>query len=163
MPALQCSIVEICIFKRTKKGELYLILERADTERIYPGMWQIVTGKIRPAEKAIDAARREFREETGLTMRRFWVAPVTGSFFDTNSDTVQLCPLFAIEVQPDAEPVLSSEHKSYEWAGQKRAHELLVWPGHHEAVDIVHTYIVAEREAARLTELEPALAERKIP
>lgn len=90
-----------------------------------------------------------------------WVAPMVGSFFDRLEDSVQMCPLFAVEVAALAEPVLSKEHQQYEWATLKRARELLVWPGHLDAVQIVRSYIVGAREAASLTEIKPAAAERK--
>jgi len=71
-----------------------------------------------------------------------------------------MCPLFAVQVAPSAEPVLSSEHQQYVWATFKKAQELLVWPGHLDAVRIVRNYIVAERQAASLTEIKPVALER---
>ncbi len=150
------------MFKRTKRGPLFLMLKRSPTEKLYPGMWQIVTGKIRRTEKALHAALRELREETGLPAKRFWVAPIVGSFFDPLGDAVQMCPLFAAEIAPSAEPVLSKEHQQYVWATFKKAQELLVWPGHLDAVRIVRNYIVAEREAASLTEIKPVVVERNM-
>ena len=161
MAGVECSIVELCVFKRTRKGPLFLMLRRAPSETLYPNMWQIITGKIKRAERALNAGLRELHEETGLKAKRFWVAPVVGSFFDPLGDNVQLCPLFAVEVAPSAEPVLSKEHCQYEWASFKRTRKLLVWPGHLEAVRIVRSYIVQEREASRLTEIRTKGAERK--
>jgi dATP pyrophosphohydrolase len=161
MPHVKCTIVELCVFKRTKKGPLFLLLKRSSDEKLYPDMWQIVTGKIKRAEKAMHAAFRELKEETGFVANRFWVAPIVGSFFDPFGDTVQMCPLFAAEVPSSAEPVLSKEHQQYEWASFERAQKLLVWPGHLSAVEIVRSYIVAEREAASLTEIKSAVKKGK--
>ena len=41
------------------------MLQRADNEEIYPGLWQIVSGGIEQGEKAYEAAAREVREEIG--------------------------------------------------------------------------------------------------
>jgi dihydroneopterin triphosphate diphosphatase len=161
MPSVECTIVELCVFKRTKKGPLFLLLKRSSEEKLYPNMWQIITGKIKRAEKAMHAALRELYEETSLPVRRFWVAPIVGSFFDPVANKVQMCPLFAVEVASTAMPALSKEHQQYEWATAKRVRELLVWPGHLEAVQIVQKYIVAGREAAILTELKPQLQKGK--
>ena len=130
------------------------MLKRSLTEELYPGMWQILTGKIKQSEKATHAALRELREETGLAAHRFWVAPIVGSFFDPRENSVQLCPLFAAEVGSADVPVLSIEHDEYEWASAAKARKLLVWPGHLDAVQIVENYIVANREAASLTEIK---------
>ena len=160
LPRIECSIVELCVFKRTKKGPLFLLLKRSSGEKLYPGMWQIITGKIKRGEKAMSAALRELMEETGFSAIRFWVAPIVGSFFDPSKDRVQMCPLFAAEVASSASPKLSEEHQEYEWASFKRTQELLVWPGHLDAVKIVRDFIVAGREAASLTELESEVSER---
>ncbi len=161
MPGVRCTIVELCVFKRMENGPLFLILKRAASERLYPGMWQIITGKIRKSEKAEKAAVRELREETGLARERMWIAPLVSSFFSLADDSVELCPLFAVEVKRDAEPILSGEHEQYEWATFERTKALLVWPGHHESIRLVREYIVNGSEAGRLTEMKPEAKERK--
>jgi 8-oxo-dGTP pyrophosphatase MutT (NUDIX family) len=160
MPSIRCTIVELCVFRRTGRGPEFLILKRSSSERLYPGAWQIITGTIKRSEKAMVAALRELREETGLSAKRFWVAPLVGSFFDPVNDSVQQCPLFVAEVDSTAEPRLSKEHESFKWAGRKTALEMLVWPGHHDAVRLVQEFFVGRKEAARLTEMKPILAER---
>jgi 8-oxo-dGTP pyrophosphatase MutT (NUDIX family) len=160
MPRVECTIVEVCVFKRTKKDPLFLLLKRSTDEKLYPGMWQIITGTIQVGEKAIHAAVRELKEETGCSAIRFWIAPIVGSFFDPRKDRVQMCPLFAAEVAPTEEPALSDEHQEFEWASLKRTQELLVWPGHRDAVKVVRDFIVAGREAAGLTEIETVVLER---
>ncbi len=158
---VECTIVETVVFKRSEREPVYLILRRSDSESLYPGMWQIVTGRIERGETATAASLRELQEETALRVQRFWTVPIVGSFYDPRNDSIQLCPLFAAETDPDAEPRLSEEHKEYVWAPLERARELLVWPGHHQAVDTVHQYITAGQEAARLTEINHVTLERK--
>ncbi len=163
MPAIECTIIEAVVFKRVQHTPRYLLLKRAPTEVLYPDTWQIVTGTIESGETAVAAAVREMAEETALRIGRFWAVPTMGSFYDVRRDSVQLCPLFAAEVAPDAEPRLSSEHHSFQWVAAENAFQFLVWPGHHQAVKTVHEFIVTEREAARLTEINLATLERKIP
>ncbi len=163
MPAIECTIVETVVFKRVKDTPRYLLLKRAPTEALYPDTWQIVTGTIEAGETAVAAALREMAEETAMGVGRFWAVPIVGSFYDVRRDSVQLCPLFAAEVVPEAEPRLSSEHHSFQWVEAEDAFQFLVWPGHHQAIKTVHEFIVTEREAARLTEINPATLERKIP
>jgi 8-oxo-dGTP pyrophosphatase MutT (NUDIX family) len=139
------------------------MLQRSPSEKLYPGTWQIVTGIIEAGETAVSAALRELDEETSLHLLHFWAVPMLDSFFDVRNNSVQLCPLFAGEVDPGAEPTLSPEHQKYEWMEIEDALKCLVWPGHHKAVETVHQYIVAGRQAARLTEIHLTNAERKSP
>ena len=161
MPTIECTIVEVVVFKKSKGAPLYLMLRRSSTEKLYPDTWQIVTGTIETGESALTAALREVDEETSLQIRKFWSVPALDLFFDVKSDSVQLCPLFAGEVDGDAVPTLSEEHQHFRWVGIEEAFKSLVWPGHHKAIETVHQFIVAEREAARLTEINHAIVERK--
>ncbi len=163
MPRVVCTIVELCVFKRTKSGPLFLVLKRSASEALYPAMWQIITGKIRKSERAARAALREMREESGLSPERLWIAPRVNSFFSLQDERVEMCPLFAAEVARGAEPKLSREHQHYEWASFERAKVLLVWPAHKDAVRLVRDFIVSGREAGRLTEIRTEVKERKAP
>lgn len=59
-----------------------LIVQRADDEDTYPGMWQTPGGKVDLGEAPDDALEREYWEETGLdveaveplTVRHYWTA-----------------------------------------------------------------------------------------
>ncbi len=161
MPTVKSSIVEMVVFRKSGKGPHYLILRRASSDDLFPGMWQIITGAIESGEKPLAAALRELDEETSLAPVRLWVVPLVDTFFDPKTDSVQMCPLFAAEVDASAEVTLSPEHEGHRWVGREGARKLLVWPGHHNAIETVHQYIFAGREAARLTEIKLNQAERK--
>ncbi len=126
-------------------------------------MWQIVTGSIERGESATMAALREVKEETSLEIKNFWAVPILGSFYDAKNDSVQLCPLFAVEVDPPVNPTLSKEHQDFAWLAADEALNTLVWPGHHQAIKTVHEFIVPGKEAARLSHIDHALVERKTP
>ncbi len=142
--------IELCIFRRGAEGPRYLMLKRADTESLYPGMWQLVTGSMHEGEHAAKAARREFQEETGLTALRFWVVPFVNSFYVASNDTVHISPFFAVEVGSQDQPRLSHEHQEYGWYSLDEAGRKLVWPGQRQGLQIVHDYIVGGQEASRL-------------
>ena len=150
MPSIACRIVEVCVFKIERNRPLYLLLHRSKDEKIYPGIWQFISGCIEGPEKAIDAARREFAEETGMKLIGLWVVPFVNSFFDDAYDAVNLSPLFAVEVEPGEQPKLSSEHYEFQWLSYEDALKRLVWPGQRQGLSIVHEYIVGGEEAARL-------------
>lgn len=143
----------MCVFKMDGAGPQYLLLERSNDDKIYPGIWQWITGTKRDTESAVKAAVRELEEETALKPRRLWVVPHVNSFYVAASDTVHLSPFFAVEVSPNDEPQMSVEHQGYEWCRFERAREKLVWPGQRRGLEIVHEYITGEAAAARLTQI----------
>ena len=151
MPLISCRIVEVCCFKFVKERAEYLLLKRAHDEKIYPNLWQFVSGAIGDGERAVDAALREFKEETGITPLRFWVVPFVNAFYDHDYDAVNLSPFFAAQVSVADEPKLSSEHQIYEWLPYHEARKRLVWPGQRQGLDVVQSCILGGEEAGHLT------------
>ncbi len=62
-------------------------------------------------------------------------------------------PLFAAQVEPGAEPVLSGEHDLHEWLEFGEATRRLVWPGQREGLAVVRSSILSGAEAGRLLEV----------
>jgi len=146
--------VEACVFRIAHGGSEYLLLKRSEKDNIYPGMWQLVTGSMKDGERALDAALREFREETGMVAKRFWVVPFVNSFYVPVSDAIHLSPVFAMEVSEESRITLSREHQEYSWCSYEDAKQKLVWPGQRYAVELVQEYVVGGQEAARLLSLQ---------
>jgi dATP pyrophosphohydrolase len=147
------QIVEICIFRWSTGGPQYLLLQRADDEELYPGIWQIVTGSVKKNERAEKAALRELEEETGLHLKRFWTVPILDSYFDIRNNAVQMVPIFAAEVDAALDVRLSHEHQRFAWLTYATARDRTIWPGQQQAIKIVHEYIVNGKESARLLEI----------
>jgi dATP pyrophosphohydrolase len=121
---------------------------------VYPGIWQLVSGTIEGNEGGVEAALREFKEETGLKVNKFWVVPYVDSFFDSTHDVVNLSPLFAAQVEAGIEPRLSSEHSEHCWFTYEEAFKKLVWPGQRAGLKVTHDYITCGQEAAKLLEMK---------
>jgi 8-oxo-dGTP pyrophosphatase MutT (NUDIX family) len=155
MPSVLCKIVEICVFRFKGNRPEYLLLKRSPDERIYPDLWQMVSGTISDGESGVDAARRELTEETGLAPKRFWVVPHVNAFFDPGYDAVNVSPLFAAQVSQGDEPSLSDEHCVFQWLPYEEARRRLVWPGQRRGLDVVHEFILGGEEAASRTTIEP--------
>ncbi|RPI65996.1 MAG: NUDIX pyrophosphatase [Ignavibacteriales bacterium] len=133
--------VEVHIFRRKSDSLEFLMLQRGDKE-IYPGLWQMVTGKIRGKEKAYETALREMKEETGLEPVRFWVAPKVNQFYQYDKDAIYVVPVFAAEVLPESNIKICDEHCGFKWVTPVEAHEILPWDEQRKALDIITGYIL---------------------
>ena len=151
MPQVVSCFVEVSVFRFRADRPEYLLMKRSGSERVYPNLWQFVTGKVREGESGIKAALRELHEETGFVPVHFWVVPFVSTFFEPVGDTVSLIPAFACQVRPDEDPVLSAEHDQFEWLPQDSALCRLVWPGQKRILENVHRSIVGGEAAGLLT------------
>lgn len=146
-------MIEAHIFCKRKNGIEFLLLKRAEKE-IYPGLWQMVTGKIKKGEKAYRTAIREIREETGLSPNRIWVVPTVDSFYSQEKNYISLLPVFAAEVNPDSSVILCNEHCEYKWLKPGKAKKLLAWEGQRRSVDIITQYFLNEISFWKFVELK---------
>ncbi len=153
MPNIVCNIVEVCIFSFDNKEPLYLMLRRSKTEKMYPDTWQIVTGSIEKGETALHGALRELKEETGYVPQKFWTVPHINSFYSVKTDTLNHTIMFAAQVLPKTNPILSDEHYQFGWYPLTAAKSMCVWTGQIQALDIVNEFIIGGKSAAKLSEI----------
>lgn len=146
------NLIEAHIFREAKNGMEFLLLKRAEGE-IFPGLWQMVTGKVMEGERAFQAALREIAEETGLNPEKFWVAPNINSFYSHESDCISMLPVFAAKVNADARVKISGEHSEFRWVAPDEAKKLLAWPGQRKSVDIIEAYYRGDPGLLKLIEI----------
>jgi len=146
------NMIELHIVKRMKSGFRFLLLKRSANE-VYPGIWQMVSGGIEKNEKAFETAKRELKEETGLSPTKMWVVPKVNSFYNPRVDSVSLIPVFLVLVDSDASVTLSVEHNEFIWTTGNRAKSLLAWPGQREVVDIITLYLTKRENYLKFVEL----------
>jgi 8-oxo-dGTP pyrophosphatase MutT (NUDIX family) len=137
MTTFRPDLVECWVF-RIARGNApeYLLIRRAP-DRIYPGLWQCVTGSIDEGEEIPTAALREVAEETGFgpdAIEGFFDLEQVETFYSEAHDALVSSIVFALRVRPDAEPRLSTEHDGLRWATRDEALRLSVWPAYHESL-----------------------------
>lgn len=127
VPGFRSDHVEVHLFRRRGRKVEFLILRRASKRRKLPGVWQPVTGSRNWRERAIAAAVREVREETGLEPRRWWGVEGLTGWFDARRDAWVLLPVFAAELPARASVTLSKEHDRHAWVSARMAARRFFW------------------------------------
>ncbi len=146
------NLVEVHIFRETESAIEFLLLKRAE-DQIYPAVWQMVSGKIKESEKAFETSLRELKEETNLTPLKMWIAPKVNSFYSSQTDSICLIPVFAVQVKKDSKVVISNEHSEYKWVTSNEAKRLLAWDGQRKAVDLIEEYFLNEKSFLKFIEI----------
>jgi 8-oxo-dGTP pyrophosphatase MutT (NUDIX family) len=157
---LRPDIVECWVFRvalptgpddaRPDAERLEILLIRRAPDRIFPGLWQCVTGGIEPGERVPAAALREVEEETGFgpaDIEACYDLDQVAPFYDEGTDAVVVSAIFAARVRPEALPRISHEHDGFRWASADEASSLTVWPSYAESIRRIRTML-----------LDPALA-----
>ena len=130
MTQIAVGVVDVFVIRIVRGRWRVLVLRRSSGRS--PGSWETVHGKIEPGERPPDAARRELREETGLTDARLYSITVN-PFYIHATGAVQLAVVFAVFVVTDA-VTLGVEHDTYEWLSPTAAHRRFTWPRESEAL-----------------------------
>jgi 8-oxo-dGTP pyrophosphatase MutT (NUDIX family) len=135
---------------RPNADRLEILLIRRSATRIFPGLWQCVTGGVEPGERVPMAAIREVEEETGFgrdDVEAWYDLDQVAPFYDEGVDGVVVSAIFAARVRPDREARVSHEHDGTRWVPAAEAPGLAVWPTYAESVRRVRDLL-----------LDPALA-----
>lgn len=116
-----------------------LQLQRADDP--LKGTWHPVAGHIEAFESAAQAAIRELKEETAITLDgsdpavRVYALQGVHPYLLANSNTIVMTPRFVCVAPPNWQPTLNAENEAHRWLElQDTTYENWLWPGQIESM-----------------------------
>ncbi|MFL5761531.1 MAG: NUDIX domain-containing protein [Thermomicrobiales bacterium] len=133
MPQIASDIVDAYVFRRSNGRVQFLLLQRQDDLPL-GGTWQSIHAKIEANESALEAAERAVRASTGFEIVDAFSADYINQFYDHETDTIILAPVFAFTVASPARPALSQEYRDCIWCGREEATARLLWTGQRWAI-----------------------------
>lgn len=133
--------VHIAFLDKNKEPK-YLVLQRTKSSKLYPNVWQVVTGKMKKGETAITAAIREVIEEISIKPKKFWSIPYVTSFYDPKRDVINISPVFGALISKNQKVKLSKEHQAFEWLSYTECYKKLLMRTHKDGAKFFHEYIV---------------------
>ena len=140
MPKVISNYVEVHVAFKNKSGYEFLLLKRTEEDKVYPGIWQMITGGVQDFETIRDGVMREIMEETGIKPSAVYSIPRVNSFYFDYGDAICLSPVF-LAIAGSKEVKLSSEHTEYKWLDYPNAVELIRWPDQIESLSLIHKYL----------------------
>ena len=96
------------------------------------GTWCQVAGSIEKGETAWQAAAREVREETGITLQTIWSGDICEQFYEPEKERIALMPVFVGYVEDWVKVRLNDEHDAFKWVTFPQAHAPVTFRGKDE-------------------------------
>lgn len=154
MSDLSIGTIDVYVIRPLQPAWRVLVLQRDQGTRC-PLSWEAVHGHIERGEEPEDAAIREVREETELTVDRLYNVTVQ-PFYLHATHTIQMAVVFAAFVQEPAIVTLGAEHRAHAWLSVDEAMRRFAWPRERAAL----TEIVALLSAGDAGAVEDVLRVR---
>ena len=148
---IQIRVIDCHIAIYNNNDWEFLLLKRSD-DKIYPGIWQGVTGKIKDEEPPYKTALRELKEETGLDADKMWTADKVNIFYDAKENIMNLIPVFGVVVH-SKEIILSEEHSEYKWCSIDETVKLLTWEQQKKGVKIFYDMLKENKDRLKILEI----------
>ena len=142
----------IAYYNKKVNNWKFLLLKRSNN-KIYPGIWQGVTGKIDNDEIPYKTGLRELKEETGLIAERMWSIDKVNMFYDAQSNIMNLIPVFGVLVN-SKNVVLSEEHNEYKWCDIDETIKLLTWEQQKKGVHIFYQMLKENKDRLKILEIK---------
>ncbi len=155
MSPVRPDLVACWPFRVGPDGGVEILLIHRAPGRLYPGLWQCVTGRLEAGETIVAGALRELAAETGLgpiEIEAVLETDIVNWVHESAVDGLMSEAVFAARITAGASVTLSDEHDDHRWLTPAAAHALVVWPAYHRAIEQVE-WLVANPERAAVYRL----------
>lgn len=122
------SIKQVASCYLRVKGKI-LMLKRA-SNKSDPGVWGLPGGKLEKGETPLEAAVREFSEETGIVLESVRLHPIASFYIRRKEE--YLYHTFASFLEEFPPIILSPEHDESRWVALDEVQSLPLIPGSKE-------------------------------
>jgi dihydroneopterin triphosphate diphosphatase len=126
--------VAVYVYREIGGRYQFLQLRRAQGDEFHPASWQTVYGGAQPGETAMQAARREMLEETGLKPERMFLVDHVETFYFRPHNSIQMLPVFAALIPATATITLNEEHDEWRWIDEAEVNANFVWRSQRQAL-----------------------------
>ncbi len=132
--------VLIIPYKFSELGISYCVFKRPESKNV-PKMWQWVSGGGENSETKKEAAVREMKEETGISVinlieltSQTHIPAIIFEEIAVNYPEVIVIPEYSFGVHTEETITLSDEHSEYIWTDYNTATQLLMWDSNKTAL-----------------------------
>jgi dATP pyrophosphohydrolase len=156
MPSFAADMVDAYVFRRINARAQYLLLLRRPDLPL-GNTWQSVHAKVMTHETALAAARRAVTDQTGLTAIESYSVDYINQFYDHQTDSIVLAPVFAFAVPNRPKLKLGEEYCDSAWCDKDEATARLLWSGQRWAIRRIDEVIAHGGDDAdfyRITDLQ---------
>jgi dihydroneopterin triphosphate diphosphatase len=145
-PGERPDAVAVVVLRGQGDDARVLVIRRSTG--VFAGAWTVVMGTVEDGERATDTARRELREETGLSAAALYTAGALDAFYDPVRDRIVHVPFFVAYLEPGEISLEDDVHDTHRWVTFGEAAELLEFDAQRRVLSDVHRSFVAREPRA---------------
>lgn len=140
---IRCTGIAVVLLKKYENEYKVLLLKRSSP--ILPNVWCYIGGSIEEGETATEAARREIKEETGISKITLYTSNKFDQIFSLEDNYIYVAPVFVGFVEDDQEVTLNNEHSEYRWLSFAQAIQTVSIPGNDEVLQSIEKHFVLRK------------------
>ncbi|MFF2754454.1 NUDIX pyrophosphatase [Psychrobacillus sp. NPDC058041] len=140
---IRCTGIATVLLKKIENEYKVLLFKRATS--ILKDVWCYIGGSIEKGEKAWEAAIREIKEETGITLLELYTSNKFDQIYSPKENYIYVAPVFVGYIDEQQDVKLNYEHSDYQWLSIDEAIETVSLPGNDEVLMSIEKHFVMRK------------------